>query len=123
MRDKKSYLLYPNCGYCVYYMIQYKVISKKSKKEAVFLGKVLEYFYIFSNFKGLLTSICKQLYSILIIHNYKSIKNNKLNLLSIRVGLPSRHPHEYTQTLHRSAQSTGLVHGEASASRFYCAHE
>ena len=43
MRDKKSYLLYPNCGYCVYYMIQYKVISKKYKKEAVFLGKVLEY--------------------------------------------------------------------------------
>ena len=45
MRDKKIYLLYPNCGYCVYYMIQYqyKVISKKYKKEAVFLGKVLEY--------------------------------------------------------------------------------
>ena len=43
MRDKKSYLLYPNCCYCVYYMIQYKVISKKYKKEAVFLGKVLEY--------------------------------------------------------------------------------
>ena len=43
MRDKKSYLLYPNRGYCVYYMIQYKVISKKYKKEAVFLGKVLEY--------------------------------------------------------------------------------
>ena len=43
MRDKKSYLLYPNCSYCVYYMIQYKVISKKYKKEAVFLGKVLEY--------------------------------------------------------------------------------
>ena len=50
MRDKKIYLLYPNCGYCVYYMIQYKVISKKYKKEAVFLGKVLEYslFYILS---------------------------------------------------------------------------
>ena len=43
MRDKKIYLLYPNCCYCVYYMIQYKVISKKYKKEAVFLGKVLEY--------------------------------------------------------------------------------
>ena len=43
MRYKKIYLLYPNCGYCVYYMIQYKVISKKYKKEAVFLGKVLEY--------------------------------------------------------------------------------
>lgn len=47
MRDKKSYLLYPNCGYCVYYMIQYKVISKKYKKEAVFLGKVLEYSLFF----------------------------------------------------------------------------
>lgn len=43
MRDKKIYLLCPNCCYCVYYMIQYKVISKKYKKEAVFLGKVLEY--------------------------------------------------------------------------------
>ena len=47
MRDKKIYLLYPNCGYCVYYMIQYKVISKKYKKEAVFLGKVLQYSLIF----------------------------------------------------------------------------
>ena len=49
MRDKKIYLLYPNCGYCVYYMIQYqyKVISKKYKKEAVFLGKVLEYSLFF----------------------------------------------------------------------------
>ena len=60
MRDKKSYLLYPNCGYCVYYMIQYKVISKKYKKEAVFLGKVLEYsllvafflnYFVFSSFE------------------------------------------------------------------------
>ena len=50
MRDKKSYLLYPNCGYCVYYMIQYKVISKKYKKEAVFLGKVLEYSLLFCLF-------------------------------------------------------------------------
>ena len=53
MRDKKIYLLYPNCGYCVYYMIQYKVISKKYKKEAVFLGKVLEYSLIFSSMEFL----------------------------------------------------------------------